>query len=226
MDKIKAVIFDMDGLLLDSESISLSTFITACRECDFEPDLEVYYKCVGTTYDKAKEILQEGYGSAFPLEMITRRWEKKYAEEQLDGYIPLKAGVLNLLQYLGRKGLRRAVVTSTYKEYALKKLANAGIISRFELILTGDEIIHPKPHPEIYLTACRRLKEEPVNCLALEDSDAGVLAAFNAGLKVIQVPDLLQPSPEVKALGHKIVKSLEDIEIILEHGMPGDFTNE
>jgi HAD superfamily hydrolase (TIGR01509 family) len=215
LNDLKAVIFDMDGLLLDSERISLSTFVAACRECNFDPDPRVYYRCIGTTYGRAKEILQDGYGPAFPLAAIAFLWEKKYAEEQLNSTVPLKTGVLNLLKYLGQKGLKKAVVTSTYKENALRKLANAGILSYFELVLTGDEITSPKPDPEIYLAACRMLKEAPANCLALEDSDAGVLAAFSAGVMVIQVPDLLDPSAEVKALHHPIVKTLKDVETIL-----------
>lgn len=216
LENIKAVIFDMDGLLLDSESIALSTFVASCRECDFEPDLEVYYQCIGTTYSRAKEILLEGYGKGFPLEPITRLWQEKYAEQQLHGVIPLKTGALSLVRYVGSKGLRKVVVTSTYKEFALKKLGNAGILTYFEWVLTGDEIAHPKPDPEIYLAACRRLDEKPADCLALEDSDAGVLAAFNAGLMVVQVPDLLEPTGKVRSLGHKIVKSLSEVEALIK----------
>ncbi|MFC2021066.1 HAD family hydrolase [Chloroflexota bacterium] len=211
----QAVIFDMDGLLIDSERIALSTFVEACRENKFEPDINVYNKCIGTTSYKTKEILLNGYGNEFPFETISELWEKKYHDEVLNKPVPLKTGVLSLLQHLEKEGVKKAVVTSTDQELALRKLTNAQIVPFFDFVLGGDQILHGKPNPEIYLTACRKLGEEPTNCLAFEDSDNGVLAAYEAGLTVIQVPDLVEPSEKVKALGHKIVKSLDEVTSIL-----------
>jgi HAD superfamily hydrolase (TIGR01509 family) len=204
----------MDGLLLDTEVISLSTFVAACRNCSFEPDLQVYYRCIGTTFPRAQQILQQGYGKDFPLKVVVALWEKFYRQE-LDKKTPLKSGALSLLQYLDRKGMQKAVVTSTYKESAHRRLSNAGILSYFALVQCGDEIINGKPHPEIYLKACRKLGVAPAECLALEDSDNGVLSAHRAGLTIIQVPDVLEPSAKVKSLGHKILKSLAEVEEML-----------
>jgi HAD superfamily hydrolase (TIGR01509 family) len=220
LKNIRAIIFDMDGLLLDSERIALSTFVDSCREYDFEPDVDIYYKCIGTTASRTKEILLAGYGRDFPFKAVSELWRRKYDEETSDKPIPLKAGALDLLQYLGGKEVKKAVVTSTYQESALKKLANARIAHFFAFVLGGDQILYGKPNPEIYLTACNELNEAPGKCLALEDSDNGVLAAFNAGLSVIQIPDLVEPSATVKALGHKIVKSLIGVEHILRQFDP------
>jgi beta-phosphoglucomutase-like phosphatase (HAD superfamily) len=123
--------------------------------------------------------------------------------------------VLSLLQYLDRKGMPKAHRTSTYKESAQRRLSNAGILSYFGLVQCGDEITNGKPHPEIYLTACQKLGASPTKCLALEDSDNGVLSAHSAGLTVIQVPDVLEPSAKVKSLGHRILKSLADVQEML-----------
>jgi HAD superfamily hydrolase (TIGR01509 family) len=212
---INAIVFDMDGLLLDTESIALSTFVASCREFNFEPDLRVYYQCIGTTFPRVKEILVNGYGKDFPIEAIAALWLKKAYGEMIDKPVPLKMGALNLLRYLEKDGVKKAVVTSTAQDTALKMLANAQILPFFDFVLCGDQITYGKPHPEIYLRACQQLNEQPRNCLAIEDSDNGVRSAVSAGLEVIQVPDLLEPSAEVKTFGHRIVKSLIEVEEII-----------
>jgi HAD superfamily hydrolase (TIGR01509 family) len=213
---LKAIIFDMDGLLLDSEAISLSTFLEACREHDIDPDLNVYYRCIGTVFARTREIFLEGYGSGFPLESICASWRLKYQDETTKKPVPLKTGVLEILLYLHSQKLPRVVVTSSRWQNAYKKLTNAGIAGYFEFILGGDQISKGKPDPEIYLTACNRLNLAPDFCLALEDSDNGVRAAHSAGLTVIQVPDLLSPSDEVKKFGHTIVESLLDVQDLIK----------
>ena len=215
MGNMNAVVFDLDGLLLDTERIALSTFVDSCREFGFDPDLRVYYKCIGTTFSRTKEILTDGYGKTFPLDAISELWSEKYHEETSDKPIPLKAGALSLLRYLEKEGVKKAIVTSTRQESARRWLANTEILHFFDFVLGGDQISNGKPNPEIYLTACHKLDEKPLNCLALEDSDNGVLSALNAGLVVIQVPDLVQPSADVRALGHRIAKSLVEVEKIL-----------
>ncbi|MFC2014742.1 HAD family hydrolase [Chloroflexota bacterium] len=213
--KYRAVIFDMDGLLIDSERIALSTFVEACRENNFEPDIDVYYKCIGTTSYQTKEILLDGHGSDFPFEMISPLWAKKYHDEVLNKPVPLKPGALSLLRHLEKEGVKKAVVTSTVQELALRKLTNAQIVQFFDFVLGRDQVSNGKPDPEIYLAACQKLGEEPADCLALEDSNNGVIAAFEAGLTVIQVPDLVEPSAQVRALGHKISESLVEVASIL-----------
>jgi len=212
LNSINAIIFDMDGLLLDSERIALSTFIDSCKKHGFEPNIEVYYKCIGTNASKTKEILLEGYGKNFPYEAIIELWVKNNHEETLNKSVPLKKGVLSLLQYLEQKGVKKAVATSSRKKNALIKLANAKLLHFFDIVLGGDQVLNGKPNPEIYLTVSQKLNEEPIRCLALEDSDNGVLAAHDAGLTVIQVPDLNEPSVEIANLGHVIVKSLAEVE--------------
>jgi HAD superfamily hydrolase (TIGR01509 family) len=213
--KYKAVIFDMDGLLLDTERIALDAFVASCRECNFEPDIGVYTRCIGTTSHMTREILTTGYGPGFPFETISGIWKKRYLEEVLTKPVPLKPGVLALLKQLDKLGVKKAVVTSTERELAKIKLTNAGIEHFFLFILGRDQVSQGKPNPEIYLTACRMLNEAPSDCLALEDSENGVLAAHSAGLTVIQVPDLVKPSEKIIALGHRIVNSLEEVPSLI-----------
>lgn len=213
--KISSVLCDMDGLLLDTERIARDTFVEACRAFGIEPDITVYHRCIGTNHARTQQVLIEGYGRDFPLVGIEALWLEKYHALVWDNSVPLKPGARGLLEYLAAHGLRRAVVTSSRQESAERKLANAGLLPFFEFVLGGDRIINSKPHPEVYLTACRTLGEEPANCLALEDSDHGVMAAHSAGLRVVQVPDLLQPSAEVLALGHEVLPSLTAVEAML-----------
>jgi HAD superfamily hydrolase (TIGR01509 family) len=208
---IRAIIFDMDGLLLDSERISLNTFVEACRAHGFEPDLKVYYRCIGTVFAHTREILREGYGSEFPLESISAFWKNLYHEEITRKPVPLKQGAVELLDFLKIQKLPLAVVTSSRWQNAQMKLSMAGIAGYFTFILGGDQISQGKPDPEIYLTACQRLNLEPARCLALEDSDNGVRAARSAGLHVIQVPDILTPGEEIRNSGHTIVRSLVEV---------------
>jgi HAD superfamily hydrolase (TIGR01509 family) len=215
MAKMNAVIFDMDGLLLDTERIALTTFVDSCKAFDFNPDLQVYYQCIGRTLPATRKILKDGYGESFPLDSVLETWSKKHYEETSHKPIPLKAGATNLLRHLEKEGVKKIVVTSTFHQTALRWLGNADILHYFDFVLGGDQVLNGKPNPEIYLTACQRLNEKPSNCLALEDSDNGVLSATDAGLVVIQVPDLIQPSTKIRFLGHRIVKSLNEVETVL-----------
>lgn len=215
MQKIAAVIFDMDGLLLDSERIALATFVDSCRACNFKPDLSVYYQCIGVNSTMTRQILIEGHSPDFPSETVFQNWKEKYQAEAIDKPVPLKAGAVSLLKHLNNEATRMAVVTSTHRDIALGKLTKSRVIHFFDFVLGGDQVGRSKPDPEIYLTACRKLNLAPSQCLALEDSDNGVLSAFNAGLTVIQIPDLKEPSQEVRSLGHRIVGSLAEVENIL-----------
>ena len=206
----------MDGLLIDSEAIALAVSIEACREYGFELDISVYYRCIGTNEALAREILTAGHGSDFPYDLISTLFEEKYYNEVLNKPLPLKTGVLKLLNYLEKERVKKAVVTCTNHSLAVKELANAKINRYFDFVLGGDQISKGKPDPEMYLTACERLGEKPGDCLALEDSDNGVISAFEAGLTVIQIPDLVEPSVKVKTLGHRVMKSLEEVLALLE----------
>lgn len=205
----------MDGLLLDTETISRDTFIQACAEYNYRPDLTAYYTCIGTNTARVKQILSDGYGRDIPFEAVYRLWKDMYNRIVVNEPVPLKSGALELLQRLASGDTKTAVVTSTERALALRKLANAGIDRFFDFVLGGDQVARSKPEPDMYLTAVSSLSEVPADCLALEDSDNGVLSACRAGLTVIQVVDLVQPSEEVRALGHRIVKSLDEVTELL-----------
>jgi HAD superfamily hydrolase (TIGR01509 family) len=125
--------------------------------------------------------------------------------------VPVKTGAVEILGELKGRGIPMAVATSSRAHHALGHLGKAGLLDLFDTIVTRDQVTNPKPHPEPYLTAAERLGVSPVDCLALEDSHSGVRAAHAAGMQTIMVPDLVQPSQEIKLLCTAVMKSLHDV---------------
>lgn len=209
--KYKAVIFDMDGLLLDTERIFLNAFKKACEQLHLEFDESVFIKIIGTNSVKTKEILINGFDNIVDYDAFRTKWFENAKEDISKNSIPLKEGALTLLDKLKQLSLPMVIATSTAHDDAKKSLELSGIIKYFKFIIAGDQVTKGKPDPEIYLKAAQKLKVDPVECIVFEDSENGVKSACAAGMDVIQMPDLVKPSDELKALGHKIYKSLNVI---------------
>lgn len=206
-----AIVFDMDGTLLDSERIAQRTFDETCRQFALAPHPDVYRRCIGTRGGETQAVLRELYGPAFPLEQFFAAWSMAYKENAIDRPVPIKDGVLALLDACEMQRIPIAVATSTRRSTALSKLEKVGLLERFRFVLCGDEVEHGKPHPQIYLHAAERLAIGPAAAWAIEDSDVGVRAAHAAGMVVFQIPDLHEPEAEVRAFGHRIVGSMHDV---------------
>ena len=211
----RALVFDMDGLLLDTERIALDTFDLACRAHGVVVDKEIYYLCIGSNGAGTREILQRALGPDFPYERISKDWMDIYHQRVSTRAVDLKDGAVALLDLVERRGLPVALATSTHTGLATTKLRLAGLDRYFSAIIGGDAVTRGKPDPEPYLAATRALGHAPGTCWAIEDSDNGVRSAHAAGLFVLQVPDLVQPSAEVRGLGHTIVNSLFDVAALL-----------
>ena len=210
-----AIIFDMDGTLLDSERIALSTFNTVCAQFGLQPNPEVYRRCIGTRAPETQRILMDLYGPTFPLEPFFAAWSDAYRIHAIESPVPIKDGVLELLDACSRLAIPIAVATSTRRQSALLKLSKTALLERFAFVLGGDEVTHGKPHPQIYLAAAQRLQIAPQRIWAIEDSDTGVRSAHGAGMTVFQIPDLHEPDAEVRALGHYIVTSMHEVRELL-----------
>jgi len=211
----QAIIFDMDGLLLDSERLGQQSYMAACEQMGVAVNIPLYLKCIGTNAVRTRELMLEGYGNASLVDELRDIWVEEYAARAFSRPVPLKPGVESILGWLDATKLPLAVATSTAHDHAQQKLTNAGIRDYFRFVVGGDQVNRGKPDPEIYLKAASRLGTDPGTCLALEDSTNGVLAAHAAGMTVIQVPDLVPPDDELKALNHPIFSSLEDVEVYL-----------
>lgn len=209
--KYKAIIFDMDGLLLDTEKICWECFRSACKQFNYDPDFNIYKRIIGRSATEGNKILSEALKDFIPYETVNPIWNKLYHDAIENNPIPLKKGVREFLEHVSKLELKLAVATSTGYDLAVKKLKNTDLYKYFEVVVAGDQVTNSKPDPEIYLTVADKLGVDPKDCLAFEDSDNGTLAAHAAGMTVIQIPDMIEVSDEVKALGHRIVGSFEEV---------------
>lgn len=211
MRKFKAVIFDMDGLLLDSEKLALDAFQTTCLSFELGDLTELFKRCIGTNSERGQSILKDGLKGIADYEKFSLVWNTKYKRITDESPIPLKSGVKQLLDYIESIGIPIAVATSTKTDSAKSKLKSSGIIEYFDVIIGGDQVAQSKPEPEIYLKAASTLAKDPSNCLAVEDSANGVKSALEAGMTVVQIPDLVQPDEALLKMGHIVLASLDDV---------------
>lgn len=209
-----AVIFDMDGLMLDSERAITGCLTRASAQLgeDIAPD---YWLGMVGKGDAACRAMLAGRIGAARAEALLDLARALY-DAVVEQGIPHRPGIVALLDWLIAQRIPRAVGTSTRRPLALRKLEAADLLWRFDAIATSSDVEHAKPAPDIYLLAARQLGVAPAHCLVLEDSPTGVQAALAAGMTPIQVPDLLAPDARVRALGHRIVASLQDAQQLLQ----------
>ncbi len=205
---IHAVIFDMDGLLLDSERVSYACGREACEALGLPWREETALAMIGRNARDNALLLEGLFGDPRHVDAHAAEFARRYEALIAAGAIPLKPGVTELLDLLDRLALPRAVATSTSHARAQFKLERVGLAARMHAVIGGDQVPQGKPAPDIFLAAAARLGIAPANCLALEDSNAGARAALAAGMQVRMVPDLLAPDADVIAAGARIVPSL------------------
>ncbi|MES2355184.1 MAG: HAD family phosphatase [Pseudomonadota bacterium] len=205
---LQAAVFDMDGLMLDTERIALGVLEQVAVELGYPWREEIGLAMVGLSYRDSGPLIVQHLGPGYPPEPLWEAFGERYLAVLDSEPIPIKPGLLELLDWLEEQGLPKAVATSTRSERAHFKLEMAGILHRFQVVVCGDHVTRGKPAPDIYLAAAKGLGIAPAQCIALEDSNPGVCAALAAGMNVIMVPDLIAASPEVIAFGHTICESL------------------
>ena len=208
---VHAVIFDMDGLLLDRERVALATVAAAAAELGVEWRHEVGLAMVGLNSKDSPAVIRRHLGDDYPVEALYESFGRLYENAIDEGRIPLKDGVTELFDVLDALALGRVVATSTRRSRAEPKLAAVGLLNRVHGMVCGDEVARGKPAPDIFIAAAGRLGVAPANCLVLEDSNAGVRGALAAGARVVMVPDLLQPADDVLAAGVPRAASLHDV---------------
>lgn len=199
----------MDGTLLDTELVFKEIVWAVSETLGFTMTDDVHLGMVGSSHEASNALLVEAYGVAFPYELFNAECNKLMRARMAEA-VPVKPGVPELLEELRSRGIPAAVATSSRAVHAVGHLGAAGLLDLFETVVARDDVTHPKPHPEPYLTAARRLAVAPGACLAIEDSHSGVRAAHAAGLQTVMVPDLVPPSAEIARLC-KVFDSLDAV---------------
>ncbi len=215
----KAVLFDMDGLLIDSEKLSCNIFKDILREYDIEFTDEQYFsEHCGKTPETNMQILIDRYKLPVSVEDGVNKIGQLDEKNIVNG-IPLKPGAEKLLEYLKSNNYKMALASSSPKQRAMRILESDNVKQYFDEFSFGCEVEHGKPFPDIFLNAAKKLDELPENCLVLEDSEAGIQAAHSAGIPVICIPDVKVPDKEFLDMTEKVYTSLTDIIDYLEKEM-------
>jgi beta-phosphoglucomutase-like phosphatase (HAD superfamily) len=211
MARPQALIFDMDGLLMDTEGLYKRSWTKAALEAGFDLTDALYLKLIGITVADAEQVLAGDFGKKFPLDTFRTRAKILYEELHESEGMPMKPGVRELLVWAQEHNIPCAVGTSTVYEEAKKRLMHHDVLQYFKVVIGGDMVDRGKPHPDIFLKAQAALGVPAANCLVLEDAHNGLLAASAGGMRSCLVPDLLPPSAESEAIAEAIFSSLHEV---------------
>lgn len=217
-----AVVFDMDGLLIESETLYRDSFLAASDEGGHGMRVETYQKVCGSPWDVITGTIFADYGADFPIDSFRDAWLRHLAVMMAEG-VALKPGVVEILDLLDRLDIRRAIATSSRHDSVTRHLGPYDLLRRFDTIVARGDYTEPKPAPMPYLTAARRLSLEPGRCLALEDSYSGVRSATSAGMMTIMVPDVAPPTEEMRKKCVAVASDLHDVAAMLEKLEPSGF---
>ncbi len=212
---VRAVVFDMDGLLINSEVVIRDAMMATARGMGAELPNEVFVRMVGLTYAASDAVAQAHFGAEFPLaDFNAEVWRRAQAVFEAEDI--LKDGVREIVDHLAAASIPRAVATSSSHDSVRRHLEPSGVYARFQAIVARGDYERGKPSPDPFLVAAERLGVAAADCLALEDSHNGVRAAHAAGMMTVMVPDLLEPTDEMRRLCLAIADTLHDVRAALE----------
>ena len=212
MNDGSAVIFDMDGVIFDSERLVLECWEEIGAKYHLEGMREAFLPCIGTNSVKTKEIVLERYGMDFPYDEFTREASILFHGIADRGGLPVKTGVQELLSYLAENDIPIAVASSTRLTVVTQELEQAGLYEYFSVVMGGDQLKRSKPEPDIYLMTCEKLGVRPASAYAIEDSYNGIRSAYSAGMKPIMVPDMLPPTEEMRKKSVTVLDNLLQVK--------------
>ncbi len=214
MGKEFFVIFDMDGVIFDSERACFECWLEAADMLKVKGMREFYPRIIGTNANQTLRMAREafdgitGEGTAEELQRLS---SEIFHQRYDNGGLPLKKGAVEILGYLKDEGIRTALASSTRTQQVIRELTNAGLIDYFDSVTGGDSVTISKPDPQIYLIACEKLGSLPRETFAIEDSFNGIRSAHRAGMRPLMVPDMIPPDDEMLSLSEAIFGDLTEV---------------
>lgn len=203
----RAVLFDMDGVIFDSERAVLAVWREIAGEMELSGIDGVFVQCVGVNKQRTREIFCEAYPD-LDFDEFDVRVRRLFLSRYDKGRLPVKPGVREILAGLRERRIPLALASSTRTETVKRELEEAGFLGCFDTVIGGDLVTRSKPDPEIFLTAASRLGAEPADCFVIEDSFNGIRAASAGGFRPIMVPDMLPPDAEMEEKAELIAADL------------------
>jgi len=212
---MKAVIFDMDGVIFDSEKCVCDGWVELSEKYGFANPMETLKKCFGINLNATRDIFYHEYGSDFPFDKYHEEESKNFHEKYYGGRLPMKEGVKELLSFLKENGYLTAIASSTRIATVTSEIKDAGLYDYFDKIIGGDMVKNSKPDPEIFIKAAGELGVNPDEAYVIEDSYNGIRAAYAGGFTSIMVPDMLGPDEEIRSKADYIFDSLLEVKKFL-----------
>lgn len=210
-NRMNAVIFDMDGVLFDTERLCERSWLAVAEKHKLPGMKEIFPRCIGLNANDSRRIVMDAYGEEFDYPGFREEasvWFWDYIEKN---GLPVMTGVREILEWLKENRWKVGLASSTRRSSVLNHLEQAGLRDYFSVIITGDMVEHSKPQPDIYLLACRELGVEPTQAFAIEDSPNGIRSAHRAGMLPLMVPDMIAPDEEMRSLSHRIFQNLTEV---------------
>ena len=208
---IKAIIFDMDGLMIDSERVTFECYQERLKDMNLTMDEEFYKTLLGKPIKGIYQRFYDVYGNDFPIQNVIQDVHQLMAERFETEGVPVKKGLVELLHYLKDNNYKTIVATSSNRDRVDKILSQAKITEFFDDSICGDEVTKGKPNPEVFLKSCQKLGVNVDEAIVLEDSEAGIQASYDAGIKVICIPDMKYPEKQYEEKTFKILKDLNGV---------------
>ena len=210
-----AVIFDMDGLLFNTETLSFESAVTAAAHFSHKVDWDLFSTLIGRQWPDIRTRLMAALGNDFDADAFRPVWISHY-ETLLKLRLDIKPGVVEILDLLDRLDIPRAIATSSPRDKVDFKIGTFDITHRFHAIVAQGDYPKGKPEPDPFLMAATRLGVDPATCLALEDSHNGIRSAHAAGMMAVMVPDLLDPSDEIRPFCTAVAHDLHEVVVMIE----------
>lgn len=212
---IKAAIFDLDGTVIDTEKLLVKYWCMAANEFGFPMEREHALQLRSLARKYAEPLLKEWFGENCDYMTVRNRRMELMTAHIIENGLDVKAGIKELLVWLGENGYKRAVATATDLTRAGKYLTDVGLYDYFDCIISAQQVENGKPKPDVYIYAVNQLGLTPDECIAVEDSPNGVISASDAGCKTIMVPDLTEPDEELKKRLYAVCPKASDIIKVL-----------